>query len=109
MRSFKEVRGILTEIRAGARVATPDRECDIAVDDCAYGGLEMSIEVIMGDPEDIPDPQSTEGTQIDADEFFAKNAFRIVYQTNNFFLPQIRDLIDKGEVINRCRRGVGRN
>lgn len=37
---------------------------------------------------------------VDPDEFFAKNAFRIVYQTNNFFLPQIRDLIDKGEVLN---------
>ena len=29
-----------------------------------------------------------------------QNAFRIVFQTNNFFLPQIRDLIDKGEVLN---------
>src|SRR5947209_16811689 len=37
---------------------------------------------------------------LDPDEFFAINAFRIVYQTNNFFLPQIRDLIDKGEVLN---------
>jgi hypothetical protein len=37
---------------------------------------------------------------LDPDEFFAKNAFRIVHQTNNFFLPQIRDLIDKGEVLN---------
>lgn len=36
----------------------------------------------------------------DPDSFFAKNAFRIIYQTNNFFLPQIRDLIDKGEVLN---------
>ncbi|UPJ72796.1 DUF262 domain-containing protein [Bradyrhizobium sp. 187] len=54
----------------------------------------------MGDPEDLLDPQSAESPQVDADEFFAKNAFRIVYQTNNFFLPQIRDLIDRGEVIN---------
>lgn len=36
----------------------------------------------------------------DPDAFFAKNAFRVVYQTNNFFLPQIRDLVDKGEVLN---------
>jgi Protein of unknown function DUF262 len=33
---------------------------------------------------------------VDPDEFFAKNAFRIVY----LFLPQIQDLIDKGEVLN---------
>ena len=37
---------------------------------------------------------------VDPDEFFAKNAFRIVYQTNNFFLPQLRDIIDRGEVLN---------
>jgi len=36
----------------------------------------------------------------DPDELFANNAFRIVYQTNNFFLPQVRDLIDRGEVLN---------
>ena len=36
----------------------------------------------------------------DPDEFLAKNSFRIVYQTNNFFLPQIRDMIEKREAIN---------
>ena len=36
----------------------------------------------------------------DPDAFFAKNAFRIIYQTNNFLLPQLRDLIDRGEVLN---------
>lgn len=38
--------------------------------------------------------------EIDPDEFFARQAFRIIYQTNNFFLPQLRDLIDRGEVLN---------
>lgn len=37
---------------------------------------------------------------IDPDEFFANSAFRIIYQTNNFLLPQLRDLIDRGEVLN---------
>jgi hypothetical protein len=37
---------------------------------------------------------------VDPDEYFAKSSFRIIYQTNNFFLPQIRDLIDRGEVLN---------
>jgi Protein of unknown function DUF262 len=59
----------------------------------------MSVDVIMGEPEETEDVQAT-GTPVDPDEFFAKNAFRIVYQTNNFFLPQLRDLIDKGEVLN---------
>ena len=59
----------------------------------------MSIEVDMGELEETEDLIAV-SAQVDPDEFYAKNAFRIVYQTNNFFLPQIRDLIDKGEVIN---------
>lgn len=59
----------------------------------------MTVDVIMGDADEEVDTETT-GEQIDPDEFFAKNAFRIVYQTNNFFLPQIRDLVDKGEILN---------
>ena len=58
----------------------------------------MNVDVIMGGPED--EQESLAPEKQDPDEFFAKSAFRIVYQTNNFFLPQIRDLIDKGEVLN---------
>lgn len=39
-------------------------------------------------------------SRLDPDQFFANSAFRVIYQTNNFFLPQIKDLIDKGEVLN---------
>lgn len=60
----------------------------------------MNIEVILGDQDDEPEAYTAGSIQIDPDEFFAKNAFRIIYQTNNFFLPQLRDLIDKGEVLN---------
>lgn len=60
----------------------------------------MSVEILMGEPEDGGEPADVEQQQQDPDEYFAKNAFRIVYQTNNFFLPQLRDLIDKGEVLN---------
>lgn len=59
----------------------------------------MSIEVVMGEQDDDVEVLQDANHQ-DPDEFFAKNAFRIVYQTNNFFLPQLRDLIDKGEVLN---------
>lgn len=62
-------------------------------------GLGMAVEVVMGESEDDSLFQGNDPKQ-DPDEFFAKNAFRIVYQTNNFFLPQIKDLIDKGEVLN---------
>ncbi len=34
------------------------------------------------------------------DEFYAKRAFRVIYQTNNFLLPQIRDLINSRNIIN---------
>ena len=59
----------------------------------------MPVDVVMGPPEESVDV-SAPSTSRSADEFFAKNAFRMVYQTNNFFLPQLRDLIDSGEVIN---------
>ncbi len=59
----------------------------------------MAVDVLMGESEETPEVEAVE-TPVEPDEFFAKNAFRIVYQTNNFFLPQIRDLIDKGEVLN---------
>lgn len=59
----------------------------------------MAIEVDMGGPEDSV-AAATPSTPSNADEFFAKNTFRMVYQTNNFFLPQLRELIDSREVIN---------
>lgn len=60
----------------------------------------MSVEVVLGEPEEEQEAGQPESGKLDPDEFFAKNAFRIVYQTNNFFLPQVRDLIDKGEILN---------
>jgi hypothetical protein len=60
----------------------------------------MSVEVVMGEPEDEPEVPASDVKEQEPDEFFSKNAFRIVYQTNNFFLPQIKDLIEKGEVLN---------
>ncbi|CDX39552.1 conserved hypothetical protein [Mesorhizobium sp. SOD10] len=60
----------------------------------------MDVEVVFGESDEIPEEAPKGGPPIDPDEFFAKNAFRIIFQTNNFFLPQIRDLIDKGEVLN---------
>jgi hypothetical protein len=71
----------------------------LAMPDLMERGMNMSVDVIMGEPEETTDVQAPD-TPVDPDEFFAKNAFRIIYQTNNFFLPQIRDLIDKGEVLN---------
>lgn len=60
----------------------------------------MEVDVVFGEADEIPEEAVRASPSVDPDAFFAKNAFRIVFQTNNFFLPQIRDLIDKGEVLN---------
>ena len=57
------------------------------------------IEVIVGNLEGDEDVSAADESAT-PDKFFAKNAFRMVYQTNNFFLPQIHDLIQAGEVLN---------
>lgn len=44
--------------------------------------------------------ETTSNVDIDPDEFYRANAFRVVYQTNNFLLPQIADLISARKVIN---------
>jgi hypothetical protein len=51
---------------------------------------EVSVSGIEEAEESLPvrPPAKT-----DPDEFFSKHAFRVVYQTNNFLLPQLRDLI----------------
>lgn len=58
----------------------------------------MGIDVEFGE-EEVAEEGAQERPQ-DPDEFLANNSFRIVYQTNNFFLPQIRELIEKREAIN---------
>jgi len=47
--------------------------------------------------DEVPDQTQED---IDPDLFYQKNAFRVVYQTNNFLLPQITDLISSLKVIN---------
>lgn len=59
----------------------------------------MTIEVDFGNEEESGvGHENLE--QIDPEEFLARNAFRIVYQSNNFFLPQIRHMIEAGDAIN---------
>ena len=45
-----------------------------------FGNQEETTETLLSSPSD-------------PDEFLARHSFRIVYQTNNFFLPQIRDML----------------
>lgn len=59
----------------------------------------MNMEIDLGETEDVEDSAVATDSR-DPDEFLAQNAFRIVYQTNNFLLPQIRDMIKNKEAIN---------
>lgn len=60
----------------------------------------MAKEIEFGTLDETIDEILAEFHSVDPDKFFAESAFRIVYQTNNFFLTQIRDLIDRGDVLN---------
>lgn len=61
----------------------------ISIDISVTGIDEADVETV---------PRST--ARILPDEFFAKHAFRVVYQTNNFLLPQLRDLVARGDILN---------
>jgi len=59
---------------------------------------EAEIEVDFGD--DADEEYEGDLTGLSPDDFFAKYAKRVIYQTNHFFLPQIRSMIADGEAIN---------
>lgn len=56
--------------------------------------------IITGMFEEEEPAAERSNSRVPPDEFFSKHAFRVVYQTNNFFLPQLRDLVAKGDVLN---------
>jgi len=59
-------------------------------DDTTVEGIEEA--------EEAPPPRSS--SKVDPDEFFSKHAFRVVYQTNNFLLPQLSTLVTNGDILN---------
>lgn len=59
--------------------------------------LEGELDLEEGrDPEEISAPSSD--SEIESQ--FADQPFRVVYQTNNFLLPQLKELIVDGDVVN---------
>ena len=64
------------------------------------GEVYMSEVEVVGVNIEKDNEETAAATSVTPDEFFATSAFRMVYQTNNFFLPQIQDMIVKGEVLN---------
>ena len=59
----------------------------------------MDINIDFGNDGEPEIAQENLG-QIDPDKFLAQNAFRVVYQSNNFFLPQIKQMIKSEDTIN---------
>ena len=57
-------------------------------------------EIVTFEEPDNEEIQAIVDAISDPDEFYAKLAFRVIYQTNNFFLPQIKDLIQGRHVLN---------
>jgi len=56
-------------------------------------------QVIDEQPETATEPQSPR-TDNEIENAYSNLSFRVIYQTNNFFLPQIKDLITGKEVLN---------
>jgi hypothetical protein len=64
------------------------------------GKFDESIVDDVDDLVNLDEDAVEEEEELDADEFFQKRAFRVVYQTNNFLLPQLRSLIEERDVVN---------
>ena len=73
-------------------------DTDIVFDEDRFLELNMETEIEFG--ENQSDEVQPETHLMGADEILAKNSFRIFYQTNNFLLPQIWEMIEKREAIN---------
>ncbi len=60
---------------------------------------DISAEIAEED-EEVEDRQEPPHTDQTIEDAYANNVFRVIYQTNNFFLPQIQSLINGREVLN---------
>lgn len=61
------------------------------------------IDVDLDEMEEELEADDAPGTPVtdqEIDDAFQNISFRVIYQTNSFLLPQLRDLIEEGEVIN---------
>jgi len=62
---------------------------------------DSSLVVDQLDETEDPAPAAAQGiADADIEERYLGSSFRVLYQTNNYFLTQIEDLIDKSKIIN---------
>jgi len=59
---------------------------------------EAQIEVVGVSGDEVEAPPKA--TKVDPEKFFSENAFRVIYQTNNFLLPQLKSLVEDGDILN---------
>lgn len=63
--------------------------------------VEMSLDLELDYGSEMQDEEvSMPRNQKYSDDYLATNAFRVIYQNNNFFLPQILDMINKEKTVN---------
>jgi len=61
---------------------------------------DLAYELEQSEEEPLNADDDAESSNEAIDDQIVKQPFRVIYQTNNFFLPQIRDLISAGEDVN---------
>jgi uncharacterized protein DUF262 len=62
----------------------------------AVGNKDIEVVGISADEPEAP----VRTLKQDPEKFFSENAFRVIYQTNNFLLPQLKTLVESGDVLN---------
>ncbi|WP_354674308.1 DUF262 domain-containing protein [Cupriavidus alkaliphilus] len=58
------------------------------------------IDFELEEPDEIAELEQQPPTDAQIEERYANSSFRVLYQSNNYFLPQIKDLIEGREIIN---------
>jgi hypothetical protein len=61
---------------------------------------DLAEELELSDAEPLSPSTYAESSDQAIEDQIGKQPFRVIYQTNNFFLPQIKDLIKAGEDVN---------
>ena len=61
---------------------------------------DTAEELELAEAEPLSSGEDAESSEEAIEDQILKQPFRVIYQTNNFFLPQIKDLIKAGEDVN---------
>lgn len=65
--------------------------------------MDTKTDLIDEQLEEVDEPSATDAqalTDAEIEARYSRSSFRVIYQSNNYFLPQIKDLIQGREIIN---------